>query len=198
MNVFIQTHTNKFFKISMPPKSKPKFIQQHHKLPTLAKFMSHQHCPSYTMTKKYNDSKMLQSQDYNMVNHAMPQISTRPHNNTMTMSQHQTLNGTWKQHFSQKKKKKTHLEVHVEHGSWGLEGAPPHHPIQVMDDISFHESKKIGPIRGGWHFMQKKRGVWKWFHKNGYEKKWPKTQGSEKILREMSEGRLQSLGKWFF
>ena len=27
----------------------------------------------------------------------------------------------------------------VEHGSWGLEGAPLHHSIQVMDDISSHE-----------------------------------------------------------
>ena len=116
MNVFIQTHTNKFFKISMPPKSKPKFIQQHDKLPTLAKFMSHQHCPSYTMNKKYNDSKMLQSQDYNMVNHAMPQISTRPHNNTMTMSQHQILNGTFKQHSPPPPP--FYLEVHV--GMWSM------------------------------------------------------------------------------
>ena len=33
------------------------------------------------------------------------------------------------------------------------------------------------------------------FTKMGMIKKRPKTQGSEKILREMSEGRLQSLGK---
>ena len=39
------------------PKSKPKFIQQHHIVPTLPKFMTHQHCSSYTMTKKYNNSK---------------------------------------------------------------------------------------------------------------------------------------------
>ena len=34
-----------------------KFIQQHQKLPTLPKFMTHQHCSSYIMPKKYNNSK---------------------------------------------------------------------------------------------------------------------------------------------
>ena len=34
-----------------------KFIQQRHKLPTLPKFMTHQHCSSYIMPKKYNNSK---------------------------------------------------------------------------------------------------------------------------------------------
>ena len=135
---------DKFFTISMPPKSKPKFIQQHHKLPTLPKFMSHQHCPSYTMTKKYNNSKMLQNQDYNIINHTMPQIPTRAHNK-MTISQHQTFNEAWKMFhniFPNKQTKKNSLWSpcgNVEHGSSGLEGAPPHHSIQVMDDISFHE-----------------------------------------------------------
>ena len=35
---------------------------------------------------------MPQSQDYNMTNPTMSQISTRAHNNTMTMSQPQILN----------------------------------------------------------------------------------------------------------
>ena len=46
--------------------------------------------------------------------------------------------------------------------------------------------------------VQRKEESENGFHKNGYEEKWPKTQGSEKILREMSEGRLRSLGKLFF
>ena len=54
--------------------------------------ISHQHCPDCTMTKRYNISKMLQTQHYNMINHTMPQITTRSHNNTMTMSQHQIFN----------------------------------------------------------------------------------------------------------
>ena len=78
---------HKFFTMSMPTKSKPKFIQQHHKLPTLPKFhkpptLSKLHCD-----KKYNTSKMFQSQDYNEINHTMPQITTRSHNK-MTMSHH--------------------------------------------------------------------------------------------------------------
>ena len=73
-------------------KFKLKFIQQHHKLPTLPKFMTHQHCSSYTMPKNTTIQKKPQSQDYNMINHAMPQISTKAHNNTITMSRHQILN----------------------------------------------------------------------------------------------------------
>ena len=44
-------------------------------------------------------------------------------------------------------------------------------------------------------FEQRKEEYENGFHKNGYEEKWPKTQGSEKILTEMSEERLRSLGK---
>ena len=167
MNVFIQTHTNKFFKISMPPKSKPKFIQQHDKLPTLAKFMSHQHCPSYTMNKKYNDSKMLQSQDYNMVNHAMPQISTRPHNNTMTMSQHQILNGTWKQHsppppFT--------LKSMWECGAWVLGSwRSPSSSFHSSDGWYFFPWKvrKEGPLEEDGIVVQRKWKFGNGFHKMG-------------------------------
>ena len=44
-------------------------------------------------------------------------------------------------------------------------------------------------------FVQRKEEYVNGFHKNGYEQKWQKTQGFEKILREMSEGKLRSLGK---
>ena len=44
-------------------------------------------------------------------------------------------------------------------------------------------------------FVQRKEEYENGFHKNGYEEKWPKTQGFEKILREMSKGRLRTLGK---
>ena len=54
--------------------------------------ISHQHCPDYTKTNRYNISNMLQSQHYNMINHTMLQIPTRSHNNTMIMSQHQIFN----------------------------------------------------------------------------------------------------------
>ena len=43
--------------------------------------------------------------------------------------------------------------------------------------------------------MQRKRKFENGFHKMGMKQKWPRTQGSEKILRKISEGRLRSLGK---
>ena len=56
---------------------------------------------------------MLQSQDYNVINHTLPQIPTSAHNK-MAMSHDQTFNEAWKQNFSkQRNQRKTHLEVHV-------------------------------------------------------------------------------------
>ena len=92
---FVQPNLyNKFFLTTKPPKFKPKFIQKHHMLHTLPNSMGHQHCPSYTMPKNSTIQKIPQSQDYYMINPMMSKISTRANNNKMTMSQHQTLNGT--------------------------------------------------------------------------------------------------------
>ena len=50
--------------------------------------------------------------------------------------------------------------------------------------------RKMRPL-----LMQRKRKFENGFHKMGKKQKWPRTQGSEKILRKISEGRLRSLGK---
>ena len=78
---------NKFFTTSMPQNS------FNNKSPTLPKFTTHQHCPSYTMDKTNTTiQKCPKAKITTWSIMQMPQISTRAHNNTMTMSQHQTLN----------------------------------------------------------------------------------------------------------
>ena len=51
----------------------------------------------------------------------------------------------------------------MDHGSWGLEGVPPHHANQMLDHISCHENKKRGSVGRRRHFDAKKN----WFE-NGY------------------------------
>ena len=148
MNKFIQAYNTKFSLCPCPKNLSqnssnnitnylhyPKF----YKPPTLSKL---HHDKKKKKKKKYNTSKMLQNQHYNMINHTMPQIPTRSHNK-MTMSHHQTFNEAWSNTFPNKKKPKKNSPwspfENMEHGSWGLEGSPPHHSIQMMDDISCHE-----------------------------------------------------------
>ena len=89
---------------SMPPKFKSKFIQQYHMI-----YIAKIHDPSTLFklhhAKKLNNSKCSQSQDYNMINHAMSKISIKANHNKMTMSQHQTCNKAWNWQISQQQKK---------------------------------------------------------------------------------------------
>ena len=63
---------------------------------------------------------MLQNQHYNMINHTIPQIPTRTHNE-MTMSHHQTFNETWNKIFPSKEtKEKLTLMSIWEYGAWVL------------------------------------------------------------------------------
>ena len=131
-------------------------IAKIHDTPTLFKLHHDQ---------KIQQFKMLQSQDYNMINHTMPQISIGAHNK-MTMSRHQTLNGTWKQHFFQtKKQRKTHLEVNFRMWSIGfgvLKEPLFFIPFKWWMIFLPMKSKKRRPIGRGWHFCAKKREDWKW------------------------------------
>ena len=108
---------HKFFTMPILPKSKPKFIQQHHKLPTLSKF----HKPP-TLSKLHHDQKQhfknVQSQQfYNMINHTMPQIA----NNKMTISHHETSNETCNNTFPSKEtKEKLTLVSTWQYGAWVL------------------------------------------------------------------------------
>ena len=92
MILFNQAYTTNFSRLQCPQNSSQNSSNNITNYQHCQNSISHQHCPDYTMTKRYNTSKMLQSQHYNMINHTMPQIPTRSHNNTMTMSQHQIFN----------------------------------------------------------------------------------------------------------
>ena len=84
MNIFIQAHNTNFSQCQCPQNPSHNLSND---------ITNYQHCPSYTMIKKINTSKRLQSQHYNMINHTTPQIPTRIHNK-MTMSHHQIFNET--------------------------------------------------------------------------------------------------------
>ena len=161
MNKFIQAYNTKFSLCPCPKNLSqnssnnitnylhyPKF----YKPPTLSKLHHDQ---------KYNTSKMFQGQDYNMINHTMPQIPTRSHNK-MTMSHHQTFNETWSNILLNKETKgKTHLDVHVRIWSMGL--GVLKEPLLI---ITFKwwliflamRSKKRGSIGRRWHFDARKDG----------------------------------------
>ena len=131
---------NKFFITTMPPKFKPKFIQQHHILHTLPKFHESSTLSKLHHAKKLNNSKWPQSQDYNMINHVMSKISTKANHNKMTMSQHQTCNKAWNQQITKKKKKKLlTLKSILECGAWVLGS-------WRSPSSSFHS-------RDGWYFF---------------------------------------------
>jgi len=121
MNIFIQAYNTNFSQCQCPQNPSQNSSNNITNYQHGQNSMSYQHCPNYTITQKKNKcntSKMLQSQDYNMNNHTMPQIPTRAHNK-MTISHDQTFNGAWKQNFSkQRNQRKTHLEVHV--GMWSV------------------------------------------------------------------------------
>ena len=82
-----------------------------------------QHCQNSWLTNIVQVTpwqKNTTQKDYNIINHTMPQIPTRAHNK-VTMSQHQTFSGTWKQHFSkQRNKEKLTLKFILECGAWVL------------------------------------------------------------------------------
>ena len=110
---------NKFFTMPILPKSKTKLIQQHYNLPTLSKFHKPPTLSKLYHDKKYNTSKMLQSQHYNMINHTMPQTPTITQQN----DNGSPSNFQWsmKQYFSkQRNQRKTHLDVHVRIWNMGL------------------------------------------------------------------------------
>ena len=50
--------THQIFNTSLPTKFKSKFIHQYHKLQTLPNFMSHQHCPNFTLPNNLAIQKM--------------------------------------------------------------------------------------------------------------------------------------------
>ena len=171
MNKFIQAYNTKFSLCPCPKNLSqnssnnitnylhyPKF----YKPPTLSKL---HHDQKKKKKEKYNTSKMLQNQHYNMINHTMPQIPTRSHNK-MTMSHHQTFNEAWSNTFPNKKnQRKTHLDLHVRIWSMGLGVLKD--PLLIIPFKWWMiylamRSEKRGSIGRKWHFDAMKRWVWKW------------------------------------
>ena len=123
MNKLIQAYNTKFSPCPCPQNPSQNSSNNITNYQHYQNFISYQHCPNYTMTKKkkkYNNSKMLQSQHYNMINHTMPQIPTRSHNK-MTMSHYQTFKQAWNNIFTNKETKQNlTLMSKWEYGEWVL------------------------------------------------------------------------------
>ena len=143
---------------------------------------------------------MLQNQHYNMINHTIPQIPTRTHNE-MTMSHHQTFNETWNKIFPSKEtKEKLTLMSIWEYGAWVLGSwRSPSSSCQSNVGSYFLPWKvRKKDLVEKKTFWCKEKWVWKWVPpKMGVWQKCSKTQRSKEILREMDEGRLRSLEKCF-
>ena len=89
----------------------------------------------------------------------------------MTMSQHQTLNGTWIQQISQQRnKKQAHLKVHVGMRSMGLGVMKePLFIIPFKGWVVFFSWKvrKEGLLEDDDIINAKKKEVWNWVSQNG-------------------------------
>ena len=154
----------------IPPKSKPKFIQQHHKLSTLPKFHKPPTLSKLHYDQKYNTSKMLKSWHYNVNNYTMPQIPKRSHNK-MTMFHHQTFNETWNNIFPNKEtKEKLTLMSMWEYGAWVLGSwRSPSSSFQSNVGSYFLSWKvrKEDPLEEEDMLVQRKNGF-----ENGFHQKW--------------------------
>ena len=186
---------NKFFITTMPPKFKPKFIQQHHILHTLPKFHESSTLSKLHHAKKLNNSKWPQSQDYNMIKHVMSKISTKANHNKMTMSQHQTCNKAWNQQISKKKKKLLTLKSILECGAWVLGSwRSPSSSFHSRDGWYFFPWKvrKDGLLEDETIVNAKKKEVWKWVSQNGYEAKMAK---NTRIWKDIEEDQWRKVEK---
>ena len=139
-------------------KSKPKFIQQHHNLPTLSKFqkpptLSKLH-PKKTHFK--NSPKPIFP---NTINHTMP---PKFQNNQMTISHHETFNETCNNIFPRKEtKEKLTLGPRV------LKKSIIIMSIKCWIIFLTMKSKKRRSLGGRSHFDAKKMGL-----ENGFHQKW--------------------------
>ena len=184
---------HKFFTMPILPKSKPKFIQQCHNLPTLSKFHELPTLSKFHHDKKNNTPRMLQNQLITQC----PKLQ-QPNDNISPWN----FQWNMKQLFSkQRNQRKTHLGVYITIWSMGprvLKKLILIMPIKCGIIFLTMKSKKRGSLGGRSHLDAKKNGFKKWVSpKMGAWWKCSKTQGSKEILREMDEGRLRSLEKCF-
>ena len=150
------------------PKSKPKFIQKYHNLPTLSKF----HKPP-TLSKLHHDQRknntwrMLQSQHFQTW--PIIQCPQKFQNNQMTISHHETFNETCNNIFPSKEtREKLTLMSTWQYGAWVL-GSWRSPSSSFHSNVGSYflpwKERKEGPLEEEAILMQRKwvspkMGVW--------------------------------------
>ena len=161
----------------MPTKFKSKFIQQYYKLQTLPKFMNHQHCPNFTMTKSSTIQKCpkakittwsqeFPNQPYNMQN--FNKSKHQPNDNVSTSNSQKT----WNQQNSQQRSPKNELTLKsiLKNGGWVLGSwRNPSSSFHSRDGWYFFPLKvrKDGPLEDAIVNARKSEGLGMGF-KNGF------------------------------
>ena len=152
------------------PKSKPKFIQQHHNLPTLSKFHE---LP--TLSKLHHDPKKKKKKGSKNApkptNHTMPPNC----NNQMAISHHETFNGTWNNIVpSEEAKEKLTLVSTWQYGAWVL-GSWRSSSSSCQSNMGLYflpwKVRKENPLEEEAILMQKK---------NGFHQKWVCGENAQK------------------
>ena len=103
------------------PKSKPKFIQQHHHLPTLSKFHKPPTLSKLHHEKKKTTTTLQECSKANIFKHDQSHNALKFQNNQMTISHHETFNKTYNNIFPSKEtKEKLTLVSTWQYGAWVL------------------------------------------------------------------------------
>ena len=182
--------------MSILPKSKPKFIQQHHKLPTLSKFQKPPTLPKlHQDQRKKHTSRMLLSQhSKHDQSHNAPKISK------VIISHHVTFNKTCNNILPSKETKETLVST-WQYGAWVL-GSWRSPSLSCHSNIGSYflpwEVRKEDLLEEEAILMQRE-----WVLENGFHQKWVHDEmlKNTRIWRDIygdGWGKLEKLRKVFF
>ena len=169
MNIFIQAHNTKFSQIQCPQNPSQNSSNNITDYQHYQNFISHQHCPSYTMIK----NKHFKNAPKPTVQHDQSYNASNSNKRTQQNDNVSPSNFQWnmKQHFSkQRNQRKTHLDVHLRIWSMGFRVLTKLlfiMPIKCLIIFLITKSKKIGSFGRRRHFDAKKNGF-----ENGFHQKW--------------------------
>ena len=155
----------KFSQIQCPQNSSNNITDYQH----YQNFISHQHCPSYTMIK----NKHFKNAPKPTLQHDQSYNASNSNKRTQQNDNVSPLNFQWnmKQHFSkQRNQRKTHLDVHLRIWSMGFRVLTELlfiMPIKCLIIFLIMKSKKIGSFGRRRHFDAKKNGF-----ESGFHQKW--------------------------
>ena len=171
MNKFIQAYNTIFSSCPCPQNPSQNSSNNITNYQHYQNFISYQHCPNYTMTKK--NTTLQKCSKANITTWSIIQCPKFQQDHT-TKWQCLTIKLSMKQEttFFQTKKPKKNSPwcpfENMEHGSWGLEGAPLIIPFKMMDDISCHEKwEKRVHWKKVTFWCNEKMGLKMGFTKNG-------------------------------